>query len=263
METQENTTNRKARTALVSGASRGLGRALATSLADDGWRLIIDGRNADALAATAADLGARTEVVAVPGDVADPDHREDLMAVVHDLGGVDVVVHNASTLGPADGGDPRLHGLADYPLDGLRRVLEVNTLAPLALTQLLLPLIRPGGRVVAVTSDAAVEAYEGWGGYGAAKAALDQVFAVLAEEHPDLRIYRVDPGEMRTRMYREAAPDDDLRDLPLPEVSIPGVRRLIDGDLPSGRYEARRVEGTEGVATRSSGGAASSEEVAA
>lgn len=126
-------------------------------------------------------------------------------------------------------------------------MFEVNVLAPLALFQLLVPALRPGAVVVAVTSDAAVEAYPGWGGYGASKAALDQVFAVLAVERPDLRIYRVDPGEMRTQMYQEAAPDEDISELPPPEVSVPGIRALIDGDLPSGRYQAREVPTEVGV----------------
>jgi NAD(P)-dependent dehydrogenase (short-subunit alcohol dehydrogenase family) len=228
---------KEAPTALITGASRGLGLALARSLAADGWHLLIDGRDPTALHAATAELGELTTVRAVPGDVADATHRHDLARAAADLGGLDVVVHNASTLGVSP-----LPPLADYPLDELRRVFEVNTLAPLALTQALVPVLRPGGRIVAVTSDAAVEAYPGWGGYGAAKAALDQLFAVLAEERPDLRVYRVDPGEMRTRMYQESAPGEDIADLPPPEVSVPGLRRLVGGDLPSGRYLARSLE---------------------
>jgi NAD(P)-dependent dehydrogenase (short-subunit alcohol dehydrogenase family) len=218
-----------------------LGLALAHNLATDGWRLIIDGRDPDALAAAAAELAELTEVHAVAGDVADHGHRQDLGDTVRRLGGVDVVVHNASILGDGREGPPALRPADEYPLVGLREVLEVNTLAPLALTQLVLPLVRPGGRIVAVTSDAAVEAYEGWAGYGASKAALEQLFAILAVEHPELRVYRVDPGEMRTEMYQAAEPDEDISGLPLPEVSVPGIRRLLLGDLPSGRYEARAV----------------------
>lgn len=229
------------KTALVTGASRGLGRALARDLAADGWQLVIDGRDAGALDEAAAELAELTDVHAVSGDIADPVHRGALRESVRVLGGVDVVVHNASLLGDGREGPPALRPADEYPLSGLRQVFEVNTLAPLALTQALLPLLRPGGRVVAVTSDAAVEAYEGWGGYGASKAALDQMFAVLAVEHPELGVYRVDPGEMRTRMYQEAEPDEDISDLPPPEVSVPGIRRLLLGDLPSGRYIARSL----------------------
>lgn len=229
------------RTALITGASRGLGRALAFALAADGWRLVVDGRNPDALHAVAAELGARTSVRALPGDIADPGHRLALTETVVESGGLQAVVHNASLLG-GNQDRPSLRALAEYPLDELRRVLEVNTIAPLALTQLLLPQLRTGARVVAVTSDAAVEPYPDWGGYGASKAGLEQLFAVLAAERPDLRVYRVDPGEMRTRMYQEAVPDEDISALPPPEVSVPGIKRLLVGDMPSGRYLARSLE---------------------
>jgi NAD(P)-dependent dehydrogenase (short-subunit alcohol dehydrogenase family) len=226
----------RAPTALITGASRGLGLALAHSLAADGWHLLIDGRDPTALHAATAELGEQTTVRAVPGDVADPVHRVRLAEAADELGGLDLVVFNASTLGVSP-----LPALTEYPLDELRNVFEVNTLAPLALTQVLVPRLRNGARIVAVTSDAAVEAYPGWGGYGAAKAGLDQLFAVLAVELPDLRIYRVDPGEMRTRMYQESAPGEDISDLPPPAVSVPGIRALIAGELPSGRYLARSV----------------------
>lgn len=213
---------------------------MAADLAADGWHLLIDGRDPDALGEVAAELGAQTTIRALPGDVADAAHRDALAAAAGQWGGLDAVVHNASLL-DADRDRPRLRDLAEYPLDGLRRVLEVNTIAPLALTQLVLPQLRTGARVVAVTSDASVEAYEGWGGYGASKAALEQIFAVLAVERPDLRVYRVDPGEMRTRMYQDAAPDEDISDLLPPEVSVPGIKTLLVGDLPSGRYIARSL----------------------
>lgn len=224
------------RTALITGASRGLGLALARSLAADGWALVLDARGAGDLAAVADELAGRARVIAIAGDVADEPHRLALTEAVRGLGGLDALVHNASALGPSP--QPRL---GDYPLGAFERVLAVNLAAPLRLTQLVLPLLRPRARVVAVTSDAAVEAYEGWGGYGASKAALEALFAVLAVEHPELRVYRVDPGDMNTRMQQEAFPGEDVSDRPPPEDSVPGLRALIDGDLPSGRYQARSL----------------------
>ena len=225
------------RVALITGASRGLGLALARRLAAGGWALVIDAREPAALEAARAELAARTDVRAVSGDVADADLGAALAAAVDELGGgLDALVNNASILGPSP--QPRL---ADYPLDVLREVYEVNAVAPLAVVQTLLSRLRPGAAVVSVTSDAAREPYEGWGGYGSSKAALEQLTAVLAAEHPGLRVYSVDPGDMRTRMHAEAFPGEDISDRPRPEVSVPGLVALLDGDLPSGRYEARRV----------------------
>lgn len=231
------TTNRNA---LITGASRGLGLALARSLVADGWSLVLDARGAADLTRAADELATAAAPGAVlralPGDVADELHRRELVAAAADLGGLDLLVHNASVLGPSP--QPPL---ADYPLDVLQQVYAVNVLAPLRLTQLALGVLRRGARIVAVTSDAAVEAYEGWGGYGSSKAALEQLFAVLAAERPELRVYRVDPGDMNTRMQQEAFPGEDVSDRPPPEESVPGLRALIDGDLPSGRYLARAV----------------------
>ena len=224
------------RNALITGASRGLGFALADSLAADRWRLVVDARHADELADAGRRLAGRTDVRLVPGDVADEGHRRELIAVARAVGGLDLVVHNASLLGPSP--QPPL---AEYPIDVFERVHSVNVVAPLRLTQLALPVLRPGARIVAVTSDAAVEPYEGWGGYGSSKAALEQLFAVLAAERPDLRVYRVDPGDMNTRMHQEAFPGEDISDRPPPEASVPGLRALIDGDLPSGRYRAGQI----------------------
>ncbi len=220
--------------AIITGASRGLGLALARSLAADGWRLVIDARGAKELARAAEPLAELTEVVAMPGDVADDWHRRGLVGAAG--GSIDLVVNNASVLGPSP--QPRL---ADYPLDELRRVYDVNVLAPLALVQVALPSLAPGARVLNITSDAGAEAYPGWGGYGSSKAALEQLGAILAAEHPDLRVYTVDPGDMRTRMHQEAFPGEDISDRPPPEASVPGLRELIDGDLSSGRYRAAEL----------------------
>ena len=218
---------------IVTGASRGLGLALARALNERGWRVVADARDAEALANATSGLSG---VTAIAGDVADPDHRRALVEAAGDE--IDLVVNNASLLGPSP--QPPL---ADYPLDELRRVYEVNALAPLALLQLALPRLREGAAVLDVTSDAGVEAYEGWGGYGASKAALEQLSNVLAAERPDLRVYAVDPGDMNTGMHQEAFPGEDISDRPPPEDSVPGLLALIEGSLPSGRYRASEVMG--------------------
>ena len=218
--------------ALITGASRGLGRALARTLAARNWALVLDARGTPDLDAVAQELAGWTRVVALAGDVADAEHRAALAAAVTELGSLDLLVNNASVLGPSP--QP---ALADYPLDEFSRVYDVNVVAPLGLTQLLLPaLTEAGGRIVNVSSDAAVEPYPGWGGYGSAKAALDQVTAVLAAERPDLRVYGFDPGDMRTDLHQQAFPGEDISDRPEPETVVPALLRLIDGDLPSGRY---------------------------
>jgi NAD(P)-dependent dehydrogenase (short-subunit alcohol dehydrogenase family) len=216
--------------AIVTGASRGLGLALSRELAQRGWSLVIDARGADALAAARDELAELTDVVALPGDVAADAHRRELVAAAG--GRLDLLVNNASLLGPP------LPPLASYPLEELERVFRANVLAPLALVQLVLPLLGPSGRILNVTSDAAVEAYEGWGGYGASKAALEQLTSVLAAEHLELRIYAVDPGDMNTQMQQEAYPGEDVSDRPPPEESVPGLLALVEGYLPSGRYRA-------------------------
>jgi NAD(P)-dependent dehydrogenase (short-subunit alcohol dehydrogenase family) len=221
--------------ALITGASRGLGLALARALADRGWALVIDARHIGDLDAVARELGERTEVAALAGDIADPDHRRALLHAAGDT--IDLLVNNASVLGPSP--QPEL---ADYPLDALRRVYDVNVLGPLALIQLALPRMPDGAAIVNVTSDAAVEAYPGWGGYGSAKAALEQLSAILAAEQPSLRVLTVDPGDMRTRMHQEAFPGEDISDRRPPEESVPGLLALIDGEQPSGRYRAREAE---------------------
>jgi NAD(P)-dependent dehydrogenase (short-subunit alcohol dehydrogenase family) len=222
-------------TALITGASRGLGRALAVALSARGWRLVVDGRDADRLRATASFLPTPDLVTAVPGDVSDPAHRAALAAAVGPR--LDLLVNNASDLGPSP--LPRLAGLDS---DDLERILAVNVVAPLALFRAVLPALRAGdGQVLNISSDAAVEAYEGWGGYGASKAALDQLSAVLAVEHPELRVHAVDPGDMATDMHQAAFPGEDISDRPAPETVVPALLALIDGDLPSGRYRAAEL----------------------
>ena len=212
-------------TALVTGAGRGLGLALARTLLSGGWRVVVDARRAGHLAA------ALPGAVIVPGDVTDPVHRDALAASVSRL---DLLVNNASDLGPSP-----LPRLADAPLAAVRRVYETNVLAPLALTQLFLPLLRAShGTVLNVSSDAAVEAYEGWGAYGSSKAALDQLTAVLAAEEPELAVYAVDPGDMRTEMHQAAFPGEDISDRPEPETVVPALLRLIATRPASGRVRA-------------------------
>jgi NAD(P)-dependent dehydrogenase (short-subunit alcohol dehydrogenase family) len=224
------------RTALLTGASRGLGAALAQELNGRGWRLVVDARDGDRLRTAVAALPRPDLVTPIPGDVADPAHRAALAAAAGDR--LDLLVNNASELGPSP-----LPRLADLPLPAFERVLEVNVVAPLALVQLTLPaLLAAGGRVLDISSDAAVEAYEGWGGYGAGKAALDQLTAVLAAEHPGLRVYAVDPGDMATDMHQAAFPGEDISDRPAPESVVPALLRLLDDDAPpSGRYRAAEL----------------------
>ncbi|HEX8260181.1 MAG TPA: SDR family oxidoreductase [Rubrobacteraceae bacterium] len=221
-------------TALITGASRGLGLALARRLAAEGWTLVIDARGAEALEAVRAELAELTCVVSIPGDVTDEQHRRALARATHEVGGLDALVNNASILGPSP--QPEL---LDYPLDVLEEVYRTNAVAPLALIQAVAEDLRPGARILNVTSDAGVEPYPGWGGYGSSKAALEHLSSILAAENPSLRVYRVDPGDMQTQMHREAFPGEDISDRPLPEESVPGLLYLLTGDLPSGRYEAR------------------------
>jgi NAD(P)-dependent dehydrogenase (short-subunit alcohol dehydrogenase family) len=216
---------------IVTGASRGLGLALTRELVERGWRIAVDARDGHALRAA---WPAAPAHVLVSGDVADEEHRRALVAAAGEP--IDLIVNNASVLGPS----PR-PALAEFPLAELRRVYEINVVAPFALLQEALPHLASRAAVLNVTSDAAVEPYEGWGAYGSSKAALDQLTAIFAAEHPELRVYAVDPGDMRTQMHQEAFPGDDISDRPPPEESVPGLLALIEGDLPSGRYRAREV----------------------
>ena len=228
------------KTALITGASRGLGLALARQLAQLHWNLIIDARGAEALESARAELASLTHVVALAGDVTDDAHREALSDAAQRLGGLDVLANNASVLGPS----PQPY-LLEYPLDVLERVYRTNVIAPLAVIQALRHQFKAGACIVNITSDAGVEAYEGWGGYGSSKAALEQLSHILAAENPDLRVYWVDPGDMRTQMHQEAFPGEDISDRPLPEVSVPGLLALMTGTYASGRYAARAVSKQE------------------
>jgi NAD(P)-dependent dehydrogenase (short-subunit alcohol dehydrogenase family) len=220
-------------TGIITGASRGLGLALTRALAGEGWDLVVDARDGEALERATRGLAGVTPVA---GDVADDWHRQGLVAVAGER--IDLLVNNASILGPSP-----LPALERVSLRAVADVHRVNAVAPLALAQLVLPHMPAGGRIVSITSDAAVEAYPGWGAYGASKAALERLTAVLAAEHPKLRVYTVDPGDMRTAMHQEAFPGEDISDRPPPEESVPGLLALVEGDLPSGRYRAADLAG--------------------
>src|SRR5438874_5446594 len=213
------------RTALITGASRGLGLALARQLSTEGWQLIIDARGAEALEAARVALAKQTRVIAIAGDVTDSDHRRELVEAARDLGGLDALFNNASMLGPSP--QPEL---LEYPLEVLEKVYRTNVIAPLAVIQALRDELKSGARIFNITSDAGVEAYEGWGGYGSSKAALEQLSNILAAENPALRVYWVDPGDMRTHMHQEAFPGEDISDRPLPEESVPAFVELLKGE---------------------------------
>ena len=219
------------RTALITGASKGLGLALARGLARKGWNLILTARNADQLRNVRDELAQITHVAAIAGDINDPAHREALAVLSRGHAGLDLVINNAGALGPSP-----LPPLIDHPLDELSDVLASNVIAPLGIIQSVRRELKPGARIINVSSDAAVNAYPGWGGYGASKAALELASAVLAVENPELRVNWVDPGDMRTDMHQAAYPGEDISDRPLPEQRVPGFIALIEGDLPSGRY---------------------------
>jgi NAD(P)-dependent dehydrogenase (short-subunit alcohol dehydrogenase family) len=223
-------------TGIITGASRGLGLALTRALSAAGWRLVVDARDGAALERATAGLDG---VVALSGDVADDRHRQALATEAGES--IDLLVNNASVLGPSP--QPPL---ARYPLTELERVYAVNVLAPLALFQAALPRLTRGACVLNITSDAAVEPYPGWGGYGSSKAALEQLSAILAAEHPDLRIHAVDPGDMRTQLQQEAFPGEDISDRPPPEESVPGLLALIGSDQASGRYRTQDLGAVRG-----------------
>lgn len=229
------TTNSQ-KTALITGASRGLGLALARALAQREWNLIVDARGETALEKARQELSAWTTVTAVSGDISSSAHRQALAVAARAFGGLDVVVNNASILGPSP--QPALF---DYPLEVLEQVYRANVFAPLGLLQAVHHALKPGAKIINVSSDAAVHVYEGWGGYGSAKAALEHLTAILAAENPLYHVYWVDPGDMQTQMHQEAFPGEDISDRPLPEASVPGFLALIEGKWENGRYQAREI----------------------
>jgi NAD(P)-dependent dehydrogenase (short-subunit alcohol dehydrogenase family) len=226
----------KERTALITGASKGLGLALARALAKRGWNLIITARDKEQLQSARNELAQLTHVAAIAGDVTDPAHRASLAILARGHSGLDAIINNAGALGPSP--QP---SLMEYPLDNLENVLRTNVVAPLGVIQALKDQLKPGARVINVTSDAGVNAYAGWGGYGSSKAALEQLSAILSTENPELKVYWVDPGDMRTDMHQAAYPGENISDRPLPEARVPGFITLLEGDLPSGRYVAGDV----------------------
>ena len=226
--------------ALITGASRGLGFAIAKVLAEKNWSLIIDARGDDALENARYKLSILTNVIAISGDVNDSTHRLELAKAVKKFGRLDAVINNASTLGVSP--QPTL---LNYPLNVLLSVYITNVISPLALIQAVQDWFASDTRIINVTSDAGVEAYVGWGGYGSSKAALEHLSAILAEEN-DQKVYWIDPGDMQTQMHQEAFPDDDISDRPLPDLSAPAFLTLLEGDLPSGRYQAQKLIAGEG-----------------
>jgi NAD(P)-dependent dehydrogenase (short-subunit alcohol dehydrogenase family) len=223
-------------TLLITGASRGLGLALARALAESGATLLLDARGTGPLEEVRAELSHLSHVVAIHGDISDAHHRQELASAAASLGGLDALVNNASFLGPSP--QPEL---LDYPLEILEQVYRTNVIAQLGVIQAVREVLKPGARILNITSDAGVEAYPGWGGYGSSKAAFEHLSAILAEENPQWKVYWVDPGDMRTQMQAEAFPGEDISDRPLPETSVPGLLRLLKDDLPSGRYQARAL----------------------
>jgi NAD(P)-dependent dehydrogenase (short-subunit alcohol dehydrogenase family) len=228
--------NQNRKTALITGASRGLGLAVARALAQQGWQLIINARGEAAMQDALTEMGLLTRVTAVSGDISDPLHRDALAAAAKTMGGVDAVINNAGSLGVTP-----LPPLLDYPLDELTTLFHVNVTAQLGVLQALRHQLKPHATIINVTSDAAVSAYEGWGGYGASKRALEQLTAVFAAENRSWRVYTVDPGDMRTQMHQEAFPGEDISDRPLPERSVPGFLALLNGNYANGRYQAQSM----------------------
>ncbi len=224
------------KTALITGASKGLGLALATALAQKGWKLLINARNAERLYKVQQELLKYTEVEAISGDVIDEIHLLQFPDRIAKWGGLDLIVNNASSLGMS----PQPH-LLDYPIEVIHTVFHTNVIAPLSLLQKVKNYLKSNAKIISVSSDAGVEAYAGWGAYGASKAALEHLSHILAVENPQWKVYWVDPGDMRTDMHQAAFPTEDISDRPLPEKSVPGFMELIEGNHPSGRYVSQQL----------------------
>ena len=222
--------------AFITGASRGLGYALAAALARQGWNLVVDARTGTDLSRAVTELSRHTHVTGVTGDVTDPAHRRRIAGAVAELGQLDLLVNNASTLGSSP-----LPKLADARLGDMEQVLRTNVVAPLAIFQSVLPYLAEEATILNITSDASIEAYQGWGMYGSSKAALDHLSAILAVEHPRLRVYALDPGDMRTQMHQDAFPGEDISDRPDPEDVVPRILALLEQRPPSGRYRASEM----------------------
>jgi NAD(P)-dependent dehydrogenase (short-subunit alcohol dehydrogenase family) len=232
--------------ALITGASFGLGRAVAFELARRGWDLTIDARHAEPLASTAQALSELASVQAISGDVGDPSHREQLVAAAAAAGQLNLVINNASDLG----GSP-LPKLRDLEPTAYELLLRTNVVAPQQLIRAALPYLEPQAVIINVSSDAGVEHYETWGGYGSSKAALDHQTLTWAAEEPDFTWYSLDPGDMRTAMHQAAFPGEDISDRPEPETVVPIVVALIGSGLQSGRYRAADLAVTLAEKTRS------------
>ena len=223
------------KTALITGASQGFGLNLAEALAAEGWQLLINGRNAERLLQAQKSLAQHTKVIAISGDVRDEIHLLQLRdALLHQGWKLNLVVNNASALGTSP-----LSNLLEHPVDNLHELYHTNIIAPISLLQKVKSYLLPDAQVINLSSDTGVEAYAGWGAYGSSKAALDHLSAILAQEQPQLHIYALDPGDMRTSMHQAAFPGEDISDRPLPgQIAIPAVLQLIEKQLPSGRYIA-------------------------
>ncbi len=218
--------------AIVTGASKGFGKAVSEALVAAGWGVVGDARDAAVLKTSAEELGPSFQPVA--GDITDPAHLASLVTIATEQGNLRLVVNNAGSLGPTP-----LPSLASLAVEDLQSLFATNVAAPLQLIQLALPLLRVnGGTIINVTSDAVPQHYEGWGAYGASKAALEKISGVVATEVPEVRVYELDPGDMRTDMQQAAFPGEDISDRPEPVLSAPAVLRLVDSDAPSGRYKA-------------------------
>lgn len=226
------------KTALITGASKGFGRALVETLAKEGWQLLINARNPQTLLETQRYLEQFTEVHAISGDVKDEIHLLQLPEKLEQLNWkLDLIVNNASTLGASP--QPVL---LEYPIESIHQIFHTNVIAPLSLLQKLKGYLKDQAKIINLSSDAAANAYENWGGYGASKAALDHLTSIFIKENPQWSVYAFDPGDMRTEMHQAAFPGENIEDRPLPQsIAVPAALKLINENLNSGRYEASQL----------------------